>query len=534
MPANGAHMNKEILLGDEAVGLGAIHAGLSGVYGYPGTPSTEIFEFIEQRTRKDGDVHAFWSTNEKVAYEEALGMSWAGKRALVCMKHVGLNVAADAFMNSAITGTNGGLVLAVADDPGMHSSQNEQDSRYFADFAMIPCLEPGDQQECYDMIFQAFDLSEELNVPVMVRLVTRIAHSRTAVETREPRAQNELRPDKQIRKWTLIPVNARVQYSGLTEKQPELVRRAEESPVNTLELRGPSGVIACGLAANYLLENLEPAHDISILTISQYPIPPSKVRQLLDHVDDLLVLEDGYPLVESRVRGLFGQEGIHIRGRMTGEVPRTGELNPDIVRAAMRLEPLPTACDAAGDLSNRPPALCKGCPHTDSFRALNEALEEFDDPQVFSDIGCYALAALPPLEAVHSCVAMGASIGMAAGAAHAGYSPAVAAIGDSTFSHGGITPLMSAVQQGVNLKVLVVDNSTVGMTGTQRSMSTGTTLDKIILGTGVDEDHFRVIEPIPRNHEQNVAVLREELAYDGPSVVVARRPCIEAQKKRAI
>lgn len=527
-------MNKEILLGDEAIGLGAIHAGISGVYGYPGTPSTEIFEFIERRTKKAGDVHAFWSTNEKVAYEEALGMSWAGKRALVCMKHVGLNVAADAFMNSAVTGTNGGLVLAVADDPGMHSSQNEQDSRYFAQFALIPCLEPRKQQECYDLMFEAFELSEELGVPVMVRLVTRIAHSRTAVATRKPLPQNELKPDKQIRKWTLIPVNARVQYKGLTDKQPELLRLAEESPHNTLELRGKSGIIACGLAHNYLFENLEPDHEHSILSIAQYPLPAEKVRSLVQHVDQLLILEDGYPLVESTVRGLFGLEGIRVRGRMTGEIPRTGELNPDIVRAALQLAPLPTACEPAGDLSNRPPALCQGCPHTDSFKALNDALSTFDDAQVFSDIGCYALAALPPLEAVHSCVAMGASIGMAAGAAHAGYSPAVAAIGDSTFSHGGITPLMSAVQQNVNLNVLVVDNSTVGMTGTQRSMSTGTTLDQIILGTGISEDHFRVIEPIPRNHAQNVEVLREELAFEGPSVVVARRACIEAQKRKAI
>jgi len=527
-------MNKEILLGDEAIGLGAIHAGLSGVYGYPGTPSTEIFEFIERRTKKAGDVHAFWSTNEKVAYEEALGMSWAGKRALVCMKHVGLNVAADAFMNSAVTGTNGGLVLAVADDPGMHSSQNEQDSRYFAQFALIPCLEPRKQQECYNLMFEAFELSEELGVPVMVRLVTRIAHSRTAVATRKPLPQNELKPDKQIKKWTLIPVNARVQYKGLTDKQPELLRLAEQSPHNTLELRGKSGIIACGLAHNYLFENLEPDHEHSILSIAQYPLPAEKVRSLVQHVDQLLILEDGYPLVESTVRGLFGLEGIRVRGRMTGEIPRTGELNPDIVRAALQLAPLPTACEPAGDLSNRPPALCQGCPHTDSFKALNDALSIFDDAQVFSDIGCYALAALPPLEAVHSCVAMGASIGMAAGAAHAGYSPAVAAIGDSTFSHGGITPLMSAVQQNVNLNVLVVDNSTVGMTGTQRSMSTGTTLDQIILGTGISEDHFRVIEPIPRNHAQNVEVLREELAFDGPSVVVARRACIEAQKRKAI
>jgi indolepyruvate ferredoxin oxidoreductase alpha subunit len=527
-------MNREILLGDEAVGLGAIDAGLSGIYGYPGTPSTEIFEFVERRTKKAGDVHAFWSTNEKVAYEEALGMSWAGKRALVCMKHVGLNVAADAFMNSAVTGTNGGLVLAVADDPGMHSSQNEQDSRYFAQFALIPCFEPRNQQEAYDMMFEAFDLSEELSLPVMIRLVTRIAHSRAGVATAERRPQNPLHPTREIKKWTLLPVNARVQYKHLTEKQPELLRRSEDSPHNDLHIAGKTGIVVCGLADNYLRENIGTEHDYSTLSIRQYPLPAGKVRELVRHVDEVLVIEDGYPLVENALRGLFGIDGVTIRGRMTGELPRTGELNPDIVREALGLPPLETAHTPEDDLAKRPPALCKGCPHTDSFKALNEALSGFDNPQVFSDIGCYTLAALPPLEAVHSCVAMGASIGMAAGAAHAGYSPAVAAIGDSTFSHGGITPLLSAVQQHVNLNVLVVDNSTVGMTGTQRSMSTGQTLDQIILGTGIEEDHFRIIEPTPKNHEANVAVIREELAYEGPSVIVARRACIEALKRRPV
>ena len=263
-------MSREILLGDEAVGLGAIHSGMSGVYAYPGTPSTEIFEFVERATKKAGNVHAFWSTNEKVAYEEALGMSWAGKRALVCMKHVGLNVAADAFMNSAVTGTNGGLVLAVADDPGMHSSQNEQDSRYFAQFALIPCFEPRNQQECYDMMFEAFDMSEELALPVMIRLVTRIAHSRAGVQTRAAREQNPLNPSRDIKKWTLLPSNARVQYDHLTEKQPVLLQRSEESSHNELTLAGKKGIITCGLAENYLRENIS---DGRLLRPVHPPVP---------------------------------------------------------------------------------------------------------------------------------------------------------------------------------------------------------------------------------------------------------------------
>jgi len=383
------------------------------------------------------------------------------------------------------------------------------------------------------MTFEAFDMSEELQLPVMVRLVTRIAHSRAPVTTQEARAQNALHPNKDIRRWTLIPANARVQYHHLTDKQPVLLEHAEESPHNELHLAGTVGVISCGIADNYLRENIDGNGDYSVLRIRHYPVPAGKIRRLVEHVDELLVLEDGYPFVEGMVRGLFGLSGVTVRGRMTGELPRTGELNPDLVRSALGLAPLPTARTPAAHPASRPPALCKGCPHIDTFRALNQALSSFDSPQVFSDIGCYTLAALPPLEAVHSCVAMGASIGMAAGAAHAGYTPAVAAIGDSTFSHGGITPLLSAVQQGINLNVVILDNGTVGMTGAQRSMSTGATLDEIVRGAGVDPEHLRVIEPTPRNHDANAQVFREELAYDGPSVIIARRACLEALKRGA-
>lgn len=525
-------MGREVLLGDEAVGLGAVDAGLTGIFGYPGTPSTEIFEFVERIAKKRGDIEAHWSTNEKVAYEEALGVSWAGRRALVTMKHVGLNVAADAFMNSAITGANGGLVLAVADDPGMHSSQNEQDSRYFAKFALIPCFEPRNQQECYDMTRAAYDLSEEMGVPVMMRLVTRIAHSRAAVETTdEPRPQNPLEPARDIRRWTLLPSNARVQYKILVEKQPELHRRAEDSPYNRLELRGKRGIIACGITLNYALENLPEDHDWSILSIGQYPVPAEKIRRLVEHVDEVLVLEDGYPFVEEAVQGLFGLETAEVKGRLTGHLPRTGELNPDLVRAGMGLPAVVTAAQVEAAAASRPPTLCPGCPHTDTYKALNEALETYTDPQVFSDIGCYTLGALPPLEAIHSCVDMGASISMAAGAAIAGYRPAVAVIGDSTFAHSGMTGLLSAVEQHANVNVIIVDNETVAMTGTQPSAATMETLDRIVLGLGVDPDHFRIITPVPKNHEDNVKVFREELAHEGPSVIVARRACIEKIKR---
>jgi len=525
-------MGREVLLGDEAVGLGAVHAGLTGMFGYPGTPSTEIFEFVERIAKKRGDIEAHWSTNEKVAYEQALGVSWAGRRALVTMKHVGLNVAADAFMNSAVTGANGGLVLAVADDPGMHSSQNEQDSRYFAKFALIPCLEPRDQQECYDMTREAYDLSEELGLPVMVRLVTRIAHSRSAVETTDgPRPQNPLQPARDIRRWTLLPSNARVQYKILVEKQPELVRRSEESRRNALELRGKRGLIACGITLNYALENLPEDHDWSILAIGQYPVPPQKIRKLVEHVDEVLVLEDGYPFVEEMLHGLFGLDMATVKGRLTGQLPRTGELNPDLVRAGMGLPAVATAAQVEAAAASRPPTLCPGCPHTDTYKALNEALDMYKDPQVFSDIGCYTLGALPPLEAIHSCVDMGASISMAAGAAIAGYRPAVAVIGDSTFAHSGMTGLLSAIEQDANVNIIIVDNETVAMTGTQPSAATMETLDRIVQGLGIDPDHFRIITPVPKNHADNVKVFRQELEHEGPSVIIARRACIEKIKR---
>ena len=321
-----------------------------------------------------------------------------------------------------------------------------------------------------------------------------------------------------------------MQYAHLADKQPEFLRLAEESGYNELDLRGKRGVITCGITENYLLENLEEDHDFSILSIRQYPVPVKKLRQLVEHVDELLVVEDGYPLVEESLRGLFGLDGVEVRGRLSGELPRTGELNPDLVRKGLGLPERSAAHAPSTQLAMRPPMLCKGCPHDDSFRALTAALAEFEEPQVFSDIGCYTLAALPPLEAIHSCVAMGASIGMAAGAAHSGYHPAVCAIGDSTFAHGGIPPMLSAVQQNVAITVLVLDNDTVGMTGTQRSMATGSTLDQIIRGTGVDPEHIRIIEPVPKKHEENVRVFREELNFRGPSVIIARRPCIEAIK----
>jgi len=528
-------MKQEVLLGDEAVALGAIHAGLSAAYSYPGTPASEILEYLLRRPAEERGYKAAWSVNEKTAFEEALGASFAGRRALVSMKHVGLNVAADPFMNSALTGVGGGLLVVAADDPGMHSSQNEQDSRYYADFARIFCFEPAGHQEAYDMTREAFDLSEKLGIPVMLRLTTRISHSRSVVMPREPRSQNSLRLG-QWQDWTLLPVNARRRFKQLLERQGALLAASESSPFNALTLN-PSdrslGIIASGIAWNYVQENIRGlASKPSLLKISTYPAPESLIRRLTDHVDRVLVAEEGYPLIERLLRGLYGVPGKTVLGRMSGELPASGELSPDIVREAMGLRPLEHFEAGERPLAGRPPQLCAGCPHADTLKALNEALRDRSGSNVFSDIGCYTLGALPPYNAIQTCVCMGASISMAHGGSDAGIRPAVAVIGDSTFGHSGITSLLSAARADADMTVFILDNGTVAMTGGQTSHATGPGLLKIIEGLGVPPEHILVIEPLPRNHERNVQIILEELDHRGLSVIVAVRECVTYSSKR--
>ena len=299
---------KLLLLGDQAVALGAIHAGITGVYAYPGTPSTEITEYIQTSELATlRGVHSRWCTNEKTAMEAALGVSYVGKRALVCMKHVGLNVAADAFVNSAVTGTNGGLVVLVADDPSMHSSQNEQDSRFYGKFAFTPMLEPSSQQEAYDMMSYAFDLSEQHKLPVLMRITTRMAHSRAVISPGRIREQNELGFPDDAAHWVLLPVNARRCYGELLGQQPALEALAAESSYNSYT-DGPNrktGVIACGIGYNYLMENFPAGCDFPVLKLSQYPLPKTLVRRMAETCDEILVLEDGQPFVEEQLRGPY-------------------------------------------------------------------------------------------------------------------------------------------------------------------------------------------------------------------------------------
>ena len=517
----------QVVLGDEAVALGALHAGISAAYGYPGTPSTEILEYL-LRAHDPGPKVA-WCANEKTAYEAAVGVSMVGRRSLVTMKHVGLNVAADPFINSALVEIGGGLVVAVADDPGMHSSQNEQDSRYYADFARILCLEPADQQQAYDMTRQAFDLSERFHIPVMIRMVTRLAHSRSVVTAAPPHPELPLGDLPDGSDWTLLPANARRRYTDLLDRQPALLAHSED--VADLQLASQDlGVITTGIARNYFLEHLTELEDRpSHLHIGTYPIPVASVRRLAGHVKRIVVLEDGYPYVERLLRGLL-PEPLPIDGKLNGGVPASGELDPDVVRRALGIADEVTDRPLV-DLAGRPPQLCRGCPHADSFHALIDAMVEMEGPLVCSDIGCYTLGALPPYRAIQSCVCMGASIGMARGASDAGYRPAIAVIGDSTFLHSGMTPLLDAAADDTDLTVLILDNHTVAMTGAQPTLVPSERLPEIIQGLGVDPDHLHVLRASRKGQADLVATIKQELDHPGLSVVIAERECIEAVKR---
>lgn len=526
-------MNSELLLGDEAIGLAAIHAGIGGAFSYPGTPATEIFEFIQPRAR-DAKLSARWSANEKVAYEEALGMSYAGRRAIVSMKHVGLNVAADPFMNSALTGVNGGMVCVVADDPGMHSSQNEQDSRYYGEFAKIPAFEPSNQQEAYDFTREAFEASEQFGLPVLIRVVTRLAHSRANVHTRPPEPAdgegNGRLPLPDPNNWTLVPSNARRRFRRLLNMQSTLQEWSDKSPHNQLSLAGRRGIITSGLAHNYVREALGGHGDFSVLKICTYPIPVARVRDLVDHCDEIIIVEEGYPFIESRLGGLLGLPGKAVHGKLTGKLPPDGELTPDIVATALA-QPVRAHATAVADLTNRPPALCRGCPHADTFKAIIDATASHAEAILFSDIGCYTLGVLPPYKAVHSCVDMGASIAMAHGAAQAGAFPVLCTIGDSTFTHSGMTPLIGAIRRDADITVFILDNATVAMTGGQETMAAGTALLNLLKGLGIRDEHLHVVEPLPKNHKQMVDVITQAINHHGLSVIVAQRECIHNRRK---
>jgi indolepyruvate ferredoxin oxidoreductase, alpha subunit len=524
---------EQVLLGDEAVALAMVHAGGSAAYAYPGTPSTEIVEYLIRYAESHPEFKAFWSVNEKAAYEEALGVSMMGRRTLVAMKHVGLNVAADPFMNSTVVSIHGGLVVAVADDPGMHSSQNEQDSRYFADFARAICLEPANQQEAYEMTREAYEVSERFHLPVMIRLVTRLAHSRAVVRPSPAISQRVIAKPPDPTGWILLPSNARRQWKKVIESQQEVDAWSNNSGYNTLATstndRG-LGVITTGIARNYYLESLpDLGYTPSHLHVGAYPMPFEKIRELAARVKQVLVIEEGYPFVERYLRGILATP-LPIHGKLDGRLPPDGELTPDIIRTALELEPKKGLPVLDLKLPSRPPQLCPGCPHADTYTALRRALADFDRSVVTSDIGCYTLGALPPYEAIESCVCMGASVSMAKGAADAGLYPSVGVIGDGTFYHSGVTPLIDAIAHNTDMTLIILDNATTAMTGTQPTILPSEKLESFLLGLGVAPEHLKVFEVHPKKVAELQKVIKQELDHHGLSVIVAYRECLEIAK----
>jgi indolepyruvate ferredoxin oxidoreductase alpha subunit len=508
--------------------------------------------------------------------ESALGMSFAGKRSLVTMKHVGLNVAADPFINGALLGIKGGLVIMVADDPGMHSSQGEQDSRYYAAFASpplgIPCFEPRNQEEAYNMAREAFDVSEYFKMPVLFRLTTRLSHARSQVTTRKAISQKPLDKAADRSEWMLLPAMARKNYAGKLAKADALERWASEHPVNRLKISGNTqedsavidksfAVISGGLGGNYYEENLDdlkaklegkiPAR----LHIGVYPLPKDLILSLAKDAKTILVIEEGQPYIEEKIKGIL-PTGIVVRGKLDGSLPRTGELDADVVRPALDLAARKSilATSGANSLNDllckvpgRPPQLCQGCPHADSYNTIKQVRDEIlaeaaaknvpeekrkDLIALCSDIGCYSLGASPPFQVPETIVCMGASIGMAHGAADAGVPYSIGIIGDSTFLHSGITGLVDAVAGNTPMTIIILDNSIVAMTGCQETIIPSSALKPLILGAGLYPAHYVELEAKKQLQDENAKKLRTELEYRGLSVIVFKRECLEAFRKR--
>ncbi|MBQ0016752.1 MAG: indolepyruvate ferredoxin oxidoreductase [Bacteroidales bacterium] len=522
-------MSKTLLLGDEAIAQAFIDAGGSAINSYPGTPSTQITEYIMKSSEAAQlGIRANWCANEKTALEASIGVAYSGRRAMTCMKHVGMNVCGDPFMNASIIGTKGVLIV-VADDPSMFSSQDEQDSRYYGHWAMIPMLEPSCQQQAYDMVFFGYELSEQLGTPVLMRIPTRLAHSRAGVERRPRREQNPISYPSDPKSFVLLPVNAKRLYRELIDKQPKFVASSETSG-NNQYIDGPDhsrGIITTGIAYNYLLENYPDGKcPYPVVKITQYPLPTTLLSKLYDQCDEILVLEDGQPFVEELVKGALNK-GKTIHGRLDETIRRDGELNAEKVAQALGM-PLAQGPEVPEVVVNRPPALCQGCPHADSYAAIVEVMKDYEHGRVFGDIGCYTLGY--NMGAINTTVCMGASITMAKGASESGIFPALAVIGDGTFGHSGMTGLLDCVNEQANVVVLILDNNITAMTGGQHS-SANQKIRNICIGLGVEPEHIHTIEPLKKDHEEFVRILRQEIAYNGVSVIIPQRTCLVELKK---
>ena len=511
---------KELMLGNAAVARGAYEAGARVVSSYPGTPSTEITESMTQYP----EPYLEWAPNEKVAAEVAIGASIAGARAMSCCKHVGLNVMADPVFTVSYIGVNGGLVFCVADDPGMHSSQNEQDSRHYAKASKTAMLEPADSQECKDFTRQAFALSEEFDAPFFLRLTTRISHSQSLVALGQ-REELPLRPyEKNIAKNVMMPANAIKRHAAVEERAKKLAAFAETTPLNRVEDHGAKiGVIAAGISYQYAREAL--GDRVNYLKLGMvYPLPEQKIRDFAAKCEKIFVIEQLDPFIEEHCRAL----GVAVTGKEAFSL--LGEYTPAMIgRAVLGIVPPESAATPQG-LPGRPPVMCAGCPHRGTFYVLKKL-----GLTVSGDIGCYTLGAVPPLSAVDTCVCMGASVSAALGMAKARgpefNKKLVSVIGDSTFIHSGITGLIDIVyNQGANT-VIILDNSITGMTGHQDNPTTGKTIrgestrqvDLALLCRAVGVEHVQVVDPFDVKALE--AAVRQETAREEPSVIIAQRPC---------
>ncbi|MBQ4591417.1 MAG: indolepyruvate ferredoxin oxidoreductase subunit alpha [Clostridia bacterium] len=511
---------KKLLLGNEAVARGLYEAGVRFVSSYPGTPSTEITEYAAEYD----EIYAEWAPNEKVAAEAALGAAIGGGRAFCAMKHVGLNVAADPLFVMAQTGVVGGLVIGVADDPGMHSSQNEQDSRHYAIAAKLPMVEPASSAECKDYTKIAYDLSEQFDTPVILRLTTRVSHSRSPVELLD-RTEYDIKPyEKNPAKHVMMPANAKKRHVVVEEHLAALAEYAETCPLNTIEANEGTtvGVITAGNCWNYAKETF--GKDASYLKLGLLnPLPKQLILDFAANYETVIVIEELDPVIENHCRAL----GLNVIGKNV--LPICGEFSEELLKEKL-LGIEPDYCEIGSPIPMRPPVLCPGCPHRGVFYTLSKL-----KLRVSGDIGCYTLGAVAPLNAIDSVYCMGASISSLHGTVkvRGEEDKYVSVIGDSTFMHSGLTGLVNVVYNGGNTTTLILDNSITGMTGHQDNPLTGKTLkgeptpnlclEDICASLGVSRDHIRAVDP--NDLPALEAILKEETAAKCASVIICRRPC---------
>ncbi len=510
---------KTLMLGNEAVARGLFEAGVSVVSSYPGTPSTEITEYAA----KYDEIYSEWAPNEKVAMEVAFGAAFGGRRSFCGMKHVGLNVAADPLFTIAYTGINAGMVIAVADDPGMHSSQNEQDSRYYAQAAKLPMLEPSDSGECLAFTKTAYELSEQFDTPVIIRSCTRIAHAQSIVDTAERVVPPAVPYEKNAAKYIMMPANARRRHPLVVERTKALEAFAETSPLNRVEMGGTDmGVITSGTAYQYVKEAL--GDTVSVLKLGLvFPLPTALIKDFASKVKKLVVVEELDGFIEAHCRAL----GLDVTGKAV--FPPMGEFSQNLIREKLGLD-VPSVRTLEADIPMRPPVMCAGCPHRGLFYALVK-----NKANVMGDIGCYTLGATAPLNAMDSTICMGASVSGLHGFNKAqgaeGEKKSVAVIGDSTFMHSGVTGLINIAYNGSASTVIVLDNSITGMTGHQQNPTTGLNIkgepagkiDLESLCKSIGIRRVRVVDPYDLKECQTA--VKEELAAGEPSVIISRRPC---------